>query len=67
MIFYSIPSWSYFPTPNIPLPIEGKQQGKESGLSQSIRKAVGSGHGTIMNKLKDDASCHPRTGVSVWF
>ena len=44
MGFYSIPSSSYFSTPNDPLPIEGKQQGEESGLSQSRRGSVGSGH-----------------------
>ena len=39
-----------FSTPNSTLRREGKQQGKEAGLSKPIRGDEGSSHRTIMNK-----------------
>ena len=48
MEFYPIPSSSYFSSPNIHLPRVAKKKGKEVGLSQSRRGAVGSGHRKIM-------------------
>ena len=66
MEFQSILS-SYFSTPNSTLRREGKQQGKEAGLSKPIRGDEGSSHRTIMNKQKDNAYCHLRTGVLILF